>query len=314
MGALVAATTHAPITAILIIFELTNDYRIIPPLMVACVIGVLVSGLLHRESVYTAKLARRGVRLHAGRDVNLLRAIRVDEVMERDPVTVPAGLPFAELVAKLLAGPHQELIVVDRGGGLMGTVSLGDVRAVLPDSELIGSLAVAADAVHEGVAWVRPDDTLDLAMHLFGRTRRDELPVCSDAAGRAVVGTVTRDAVIEAYNRRLFQYDLTGGFGSLVDAVRGGRTVEVLGGILLGEVEVPFGLVGCTLAEADLRRRYGVEVVLIHGADGASTNGELDGRPGRLPSSETRLAPGDRLLVMGSADALEHLAEAGPSQ
>lgn len=310
MGALVAATTHAPITAILIIFELTNDYRIIPPLMVACVIGVLVSGLLHRESVYTAKLARRGVRLQAGRDVNLLKGIRVREVMEADPPTVPAGMRFAELLPKLLAGAHQELIVVDARGRLLGTVSLGDVRAVLPEAELIGSLAVAADAVHEGVPWIRPDDTLDVAMHLFGRTRREELPVCSDAAGRTVVGTLTRDAVIEAYNQRLFQHDLTGGFGSLVEAVRGGRTVEVLGGILLGEVEVPYGLVGRTLAEADLRRRYGVEVVLIHGAGHA--DGGLDGRPGRLPASGTRLAAGDRLLVMGTAEALERLAEAAP--
>ena len=77
MGAMVSATTHAPITAILIIFELTNDYRIIPPLMLACVIGVLLSGLLHRESIYTAKLARRGVRLSEGRDVSLLRGLRV---------------------------------------------------------------------------------------------------------------------------------------------------------------------------------------------------------------------------------------------
>ena len=73
MGALVAATTHASITAILVIFELTNDYRIIPPLMLSCVLGVLLSSLIYRESIYTAKLVRRGVRLAEGRDVNLLR-------------------------------------------------------------------------------------------------------------------------------------------------------------------------------------------------------------------------------------------------
>jgi CIC family chloride channel protein len=305
MGAMVSATTHAPITAILVIFELTNDYRIIPPLMVACVIGILVSGLLHRESVYTAKLARRGVRLAHGKDVNLLRSIRVHEVMDTEPPTVPAALPFAELVPRLLAGQHTGLFVVDDDGLLVGAVSLNDVRAVLPDSELLATLAVAADAVNADIPYVLPGDHLDLVMHLFGRTHRDELPVCASAEDRRVVGAVTRDAIIDEYNRRIFHLDLPGGFGSLVEAVREGRMIEVVGGILLAEVEIPYRLVGRTLAETDLRRTYGVEVVLIHTPD--ATGSVLEGRPGKLPAPGIRLEAGDRLLVMGTRDAIASL-------
>jgi len=306
MGALVSASTHAPITAILIIFELTNDYRIIPPLMVACVVGVLLSGLLHRESVYTAKLARRGVRLSEGRDVSLLRAIRVSEVMDRDAATVPASTPFSVLVPRLLQGQHTEVLVVGPGDRLLGAVSLADLRAVLGESEVLGSLAVAADAVHPDVPFVLPEDNLDLVMHLLGRTHRDEIPVCTDPVSRRVVGAVTRDAIIDAYNRRVFHLDLAGGFGSLIEAVRGGRMVEVLAGIQLAEVEVPSALAGRSIAEADLRRRYGVEVVLIHSADESVEDG-LEGRPGRLPAPKARLQHGDRLLVMGTADAIDRL-------
>jgi CIC family chloride channel protein len=305
MGAMVAAATHAPITAILIIFELTNDYRIIPPLMLACVVGVLLSGLLHHESVYTAKLSRRGVRLTEGRDVNLLRSIRVQEVMNSNAPTVPAGLPFSELVPMLLAGPHSELLVVGDRGQLIGTVSLNDLRAVLRDADVLESIAVAADAVHEDVPFVLPGDNLDLVMHLFGRTHRDEIPVCDDADSREVVGSVSRDTIIDEYNRRIFHLDLPGGFGSLVEAVRGGRMVEVLAGIVLSEIDVPFALVGRTLEEADLRRRYGVEVVLIHTSH-ADDSG-LEGRPGKLPTPRARLEAGDRLLVMGTQEALHAL-------
>jgi CIC family chloride channel protein len=307
MGAMVSATTHGPITAILIIFELTNDYRIIPSLMLACVIGVLLSGLLHRESVYTFKLARRGVRLSHGRDVSLLRGIRVAEVMDREPDTVFAAAGFSELVTKLLAGPHTELLVVGPDQRLIGTVSLRDIRAVIPDMDLLQSLAVAADAVNEGVPFVLPTDDLDLVMHHFGRTHRDEIPVCTDSESRRVVGVVTRDALIDAYNRRLFHLDLTGGFGSLVEAVRDGRTLDVLAGVQLTEVEVPYGLVGRTLAEADLRRRFGVEVVLIHTSE---ERGEgLEGRPGKLPTPQARLEAGDRLLVMGTRQSIHGLRE-----
>lgn len=305
MGAVVAGTTHAPIAAILIIFEMTNDYRSIPPLMLSCVLAVLLSGLINRHSIYTEKLARRGVRLFEGRDVNLLAAIEVREVMDGSAKVVEAGMPFSELLPLLLTGRHREVVVVDGEGRYLGAVELRDVKTALPDSGDLGPLAVAADVVDESIPFVLPRDTLDVVMHLFGRTHRDELPVCHDADSRRVVGVVTRDAVIDAYNRRVFQADLTSGFGSLVAAVEAGRTVEVLGGLHLAEVEVPASLYGVTLADADLRRSRGVEVVMIQTP--SAPEGGIEGRPGKFPSPEVRLEPGDRLLVLGSAEAIESL-------
>jgi CIC family chloride channel protein len=305
MGAMVAGVSHAPISAILIIFELTNDYRIIPPLMVACVLSVLLSSRLYRPSVYTAKLHRRGVRLREGRDVNLLRAIAVSEVMEPDPETVPADLPFKELVPRLLADPGLELQVVDDDHCLLGTVSLRDVRELLLELDTLGSLVVVEDVAQPDAPFVLPTDNLDLAMHLFGRTHRDEITVCADAETKRVVGIVSRDALIDSYNRRLFHVDLTGGFGSIVDSVRGGRSLEVVGGVHLAELEVPFSLVGRTLRESDVRRRWGVEILLIHTAGPAGE--EFEGRPGRLPAPDVRLHPGDRLLVMGTPEAIHRL-------
>ncbi len=304
MGAVVSAATHAPITAILIIFELTNDYHIIPPLMISCVLGVLLSSVLYSDSIYTAKLTRRGVRLAEGRDINLLRGIKVAEVMNSTPATVPAGMPFSELLPRLLAGPQPEVMVVDSKSRLLGSVSLADVRAVLPQSDVLASLVVAADAVHGDLPCVIPADNLDLVMRLFGRTHRDEVPVVADAHSRQLVGAVTRDAVIDAYNRRVFQLDLSGGFGSLVEDTRGDRMVEVMAGVFLTEVEAPFNLVGRTLREADLRRSYGLEVVLVHTREADDQPGE---RPGRIPTADRRIEAGDRLLVMGPHDAIERI-------
>ena len=301
MGAVVAASTHAPITAILVIFELTNDYRIIPPLMLACVVGVLLSGLMHRESIYTEKLARRGIRLREGRDVNLLRSIRVGEVMDRTPATVPASAPLPALIERLLADGNHELLVTDASGALVGTVTLAEVGAILPEAEALGPLVRAADAANGAVPVLLPTDTLDLAMQLFGRAHREELPVCEDRRTRKVVGTLTRDAVIGTYNRRLIQADLVGSFASLLEAVAAARRVVLPGGYVLTEVEIPAPLHGRTLAEAGIRSRFGVEVLLVR-------------RPGsedaELPAAGTRLEPGDRLLVLGPAEAIAALREA----
>jgi CIC family chloride channel protein len=307
MGAMVAGTSHAPISAILVIFELTNDYRLVLPLMLACVLSVVLSSRLNSLSIYTTKLSRRGVRLREGRDINLLRAIPVSEVMQPDPETVSADLPFKDLAPRLLADAGLELQVVDEEHRLVGTVSLRDVRGLLLDLETLGSLVVVEDVAREDAPFILPTDNLDLAMHLFGRTHRDVLTVCSDAETKTVVGIVTRDALIDTYNRRIFHADLAGGFGSIVDAVQEGRSLEVVGGVHLAEVEVPFSLVGRTLKEADVRRRWGVEVLLIHTVGPPGT--QLEGRPGKLPAPDVRLFPGDRLLVMGTPEAIRALTQ-----
>jgi len=309
MGAFVSATTHAPITAILIIFELTNDYKVIPPLMLACVIGVLLSSYLNRESIYTEKLARRGVKLAEGRDVNLLKSIHVGSVMEAGAQRVSVNTTLSGLLPKLLTGAHHTVIVVDGKRRYAGSIELADVKEVLPQAEELGEIIVAADVADAGAPFVVPSDSLDLVMHIFGRTHRDEVPVCDSPERRKVLGVVTKKAVIDAYNKRVFQADLTGGFGSLVDAVHDGRSVEVLGGVHLGEIVVPAGWAGKNLKQIASRQKLGIEVVLIHRPANPEDEGELEGRPGMFPSPDYVFEPGDRVLVMGSPKAIRKLGE-----
>jgi K+/H+ antiporter YhaU regulatory subunit KhtT len=184
-------------------------------------------------------------------------------------------------------------------------VELADLREVLPQAEEVGAIAVADDVADRSAPFVVPGDSLDLVMHLFGRTHRDELPVCQSSEGRVIAGVVTKRAVIDAYNRRIFQADLTGGFGSLLDAVREGRTMEVLGGVHMGEMDVPPLWVGKTLAECAPRKRHGVEVVLVHRT---SEEGKgIEGRPGVFPAPDLVLEAGDRVLVMGTPEAIREL-------
>lgn len=305
MGALVAGTTHAPITAILMIFELTNDFHIIPPLMLACTMAVIVSRVADKESIYTAKLVRRGVHLAEGRDVNVLRAIRVADVMVRDAPTIGAAESFSALASRLLAGEANEILVVDGAGCLVGVVGLRDVGGLLAEADEVKGLAIAADVADTTVPCILPGDNLDLCMHLFGRTHRDELPVCASASDRRLLGMVTHNAVIDAYNRRIFHLDLPGGFGSLIGAVDEGRTVEVLGGLHLAEVDVPHALVGKTLAEARFRGDHELEVVLIRTP--GHEDEQLEGRRGHLPSADAVLSAGEKLLVMGTLKAIDRL-------
>ncbi len=88
MGGLVAGTTHAPITAIIIVFELTNDYRIILPLMITCIISTVISSKLSRESIYTLKLVLRNIHIKDGAEVNIMKSIFVKDVYTSHAETI----------------------------------------------------------------------------------------------------------------------------------------------------------------------------------------------------------------------------------
>ena len=105
MGAVVAGTTRGPVSAVLIIFEMTGDYRIILPLMFACSMGLVISTLLSSESIYTMKLVRRGVNIFAGKDLNVLKSVKVSQVMRPDVETVSLSLSVREFL-KYHDGQH----------------------------------------------------------------------------------------------------------------------------------------------------------------------------------------------------------------
>lgn len=305
MGAVVAGATHAPISAILIIFELTNDYRIIAPLMVSCITAVLISTYFKKESIYTMKLKRKGLNIFEGRDVNVLRNIHVRDVLNTDVERVPGNSSFTELIRRLIHSHHQEYFVIKDNGEMIGSFSLNELKQFLQDEDYLTGLVIAADLAHPPPVYLNLEDNLDLVMHNFGRFNVDELPVLENHRTKKLVGSVRRMDVIEAYNREIFKCDLAGGMHSVVTAVSKDRTIELAEGYSLKEIDPPDGFIGKSLRELNIRARYGIEVILIRKPTQDSKG--LANRPGALPLPEYQIKSGDKLLVMGLKKDIELL-------
>ena len=309
MGAVVSATTHAPITAILIIFELTNNYKIIPPLMLACVIGVLLSSYLRNDSIYTEKLTRRGIRLRKGRDLNLLRSIEVSTVLDTQIQKVSSETPVNVLFQLLTSGHRPSAVVVGDEEHYLGTVELQDVREVLHESEDLAFLAVAADVADRTTPAVFPDERLDYVMQIFGSTHRDELPVCVSRDDATVIGVVTRSAVIDAYNSKMFSEEMTDGLTNQLGLVHSGKMVEMIPGIYISEVDVPSRWVGKKLKYLNLRREAEIDVLMLQRT--ITQNTDTDTASSQLqeirPHANLVFVHGDRVLVMGPREAIVNL-------
>lgn len=202
MGAVVAGATHAPITAILILFEMTGDYRIILPLMTSCIIASLLATRLSRDSIYTLKLARRGVHIRAGQDIDLLRRVPVLDVIRKDAMVVPPDEPLTELIRKFSEASGSAIYVVDDQNTVRGVVSFSELRGVLHDVDALRNLLVADDITTPRFPSVAATDTLDTVLKQLDLGYRDELPVLDD--GR-LVGVVHMQDVIARYRKEVLR-------------------------------------------------------------------------------------------------------------
>jgi len=208
MGAMVAGTTHGPLTAILIIFEMTHDYKIILPLMIACIISTVVARAIQIDSIYTLKLVRRGVNIYKGREQNVLKSLNVEEVMRSEFEEVPENTPFPHLMDLISESTFSYFPVVNSKGLLTGIFSLNDLRRIVREEESLHLLIVAEDIAVKDVITTYPDENLNEVMKKFGRLNIEEIPVMEREGSRKVVGMVRRRDVIEAYNREMITREL----------------------------------------------------------------------------------------------------------
>jgi chloride channel protein, CIC family len=198
MGAVFAAAARAPMTAILIIFELTGDYRIMLPLMLAVVIATALANRMSPDSIYTLKLARRGIDLLRRRPASPMEAITVAEAMRPTPEPVPAAAPLAEVLDRLSATDEPALPVVDESGAFLG---------VLLDDELEQALGEEDEEAHAGslmrqLPTLTPTESLAEATATLVKSESAGLAVL-DEKGERVVGWLSHRDILRVYDQRM---------------------------------------------------------------------------------------------------------------
>jgi CIC family chloride channel protein len=198
MAAVFAAAARAPLTAILIVFEMTDDYRIILPLMASVMIATVIAQHAHTESIYTLKLARKGIRISRGRDVDVLESVRVQEVMNPQPAVVGADLPVSALPDLFLRTNSHSFAVLDGEDRLFGMVSLDDYRRASEGGSLPEGLTVGQIASRSLVV-AYPDEPVGIVLRRMAPRDLARIPVISREDPRRMLGTVRRNDVIRAY-------------------------------------------------------------------------------------------------------------------
>ena len=202
MGALLAGTTHAPVTAILLVFELSDRYHIIPPLLIACILSTITASLLKSGSMYSMKLLRRGVDISHGREQTVLKSITVSEVMVSDVKSVLESAPMAKVVDLFKKFNLACLSVVNHRGELVGMISFHDISGAALEDEM-SYLLIARDIAETEVDKVVPTDTLDKVLEKMEAEKLGQLPVVAEDGSGKLIGLVLERDVLNAYESEL---------------------------------------------------------------------------------------------------------------
>ncbi len=293
MGGLVAGTTRAPITAIIIVFELTNDYNIILPLMITCIISVIISTKLTRESIYTLKLLMRNIGIKEGMEVNVMESLYIKDIYKTDVESINETDNFNHVVNKVLKGKSTEYPVVSRQNNLIGIISIYDIKDHLFEKDELKNLLIAADIVDTNFESVSPESNCEMALDKMSRYDLEGLPVVNSEEGNKLIGYIWRKDIQDAYQKEIDRMEIASNIASSIVMKEDEKEFHFMEGYTIVEISPPKSFLGKSIRELDIRKNYGVDVLSI------KTGKRSDSKVKAIPNPNHVFKEDETLIVAG---------------
>ena len=200
MAAVFAGTSHAPISAILLLFEMTGNYQILPPLMVTCVISVILVRWISKPSIYTLKLLRRGIDVEKQVELDLMDSITVSEAMIKDVIAVNESDSVRDVGLKIKKTNHRGFPVLSDDGKLAGMVTRQDINKALQGGSAESEVK---KVMTTDIILCHPNESLKTALNKMAKKNIGRIPVVKQGTTEDIIGILTRKSIITAYNHSL---------------------------------------------------------------------------------------------------------------
>jgi CIC family chloride channel protein len=304
MGAMLAGTTQAPLTAILMIFELTGDYPILLPLMISCTVAIVVCRLIGFESVYSQSLIEKGLRVGGRMEELVMSQVRVEDLMRNCPTPIDEAESLAEVVRRMREEGRKELYVTGKEGRFLGSVSLADIAENVARPDVLDRLR-AGDVAYSDVPVLNPDDFLSDAIARWSRVGRDRLPVVDGQDTRRLVGELSAGDIFMLYSQEIFGREKR--LAHFVRSVEDTRTettfVELPSEYVVAQVTFPPSFEGASIRELSPRTRFGVNIIEVKRPIGGGQERRI------IPDPSMHLRGGDGLIVVGRPADIERMSD-----
>lgn len=294
MAGLVAGTTRATITAIIIVFEMTADYHIILPLVIVCVISTYISSKLSRESIYTLKLVLRNIKVKEGEDSNVLESLHVRDIFKKESDYVESDSNAEKVIEKAVSSGDSVIPVVGSDGRLEGIITLSNMMYLLNDREMLNELIIARDIMHTNVEPVVPSDNCHSAVEIMRRFNIDGLPVVNNHVENKLIGMIWSGDIHSKYLKEIERIELVSKLSTSIQMKTPESQVTFQSGFIVAEIEIPESFAGKNIYELDIRNKFGVDILAVKTAENGKEKFIA------LPKADYVFREGDRINVAGS--------------
>jgi chloride channel protein, CIC family len=203
MAGMIAGSTHAPLTAIMIVFEMTSDYDLILPLMLVGAVAYITAKRVYPESVYSEWLVRRGEHLSHGQDAALLERLHVRDSYDGNPQVLSENATVPQIMEAVSVSAQMEFPVIDADLRFRGMLNYHDLRQMHAEADSLGPLVVAGDLASEAVATVTPEDSMLTALRRLALRGSHHIPVVDAHDPGRLRGLISRGEIFAAYDRAL---------------------------------------------------------------------------------------------------------------
>ncbi len=203
MGVIVAATIHAPLSAFLIVFEITSNYHIILPLMLATVTATVVARWLLKESIYTMHIAHLAKKIAGDHNLEVIEDMSINALIDKNAVCFRELTPFQQIIDTVMSVNTNGFPVVDHEKKLIGIITLRDLRPALFDQD-VAPLLTASDVMSPNIFVLEKNDTMAEALRKMDIDDDEVLPVVDSRANMKFLGTVSRADILLRYTKEKF--------------------------------------------------------------------------------------------------------------
>jgi CIC family chloride channel protein len=297
MGSLMAGVTRAPLLAVIMIFELTQNTAVLLPMMVVSILSVTAARVFQKDSIYVGSLRSAGIVWEKTPEATALASLKVADIMRRDVALIPRTMPLPEIVSAFLRSRSLFLYVGDEEGRLIGAVDIHEIKESFQERELSG-LVVAEDLATE-IPFATPEEPLTSVNEKLWFRDVGQLPVVDSPERRRFLGVVTQRDLLGAFDSEVLRRSrLVTRVRTVGDEQGEVDYLELPQNHRLIELDVARSIEGLTVAQAALRSRYGVSVLAVKrlGKDGVERR--------FVPAPSDRFEHGDVLVLLGSEDAI----------
>jgi len=208
MIAFIGGIIRAPLTSTILIYEITDNHMLILPVLITSLISSGIIFRLIRHSIYTMKLARKGIFIAKGKEAKILKKIKVSDIMLKKIVAIRDNMKIQDIVRKITGNNFTVFPVLNKKNELVGMINLQDIRNFIFDNnyEVLIDLIVAIDIAQVNVITISEDDTLYEAQKKFGVRDNEQLPVVSRNNPKKVIGVLSKTFANLRYQKQAIEH------------------------------------------------------------------------------------------------------------